>query len=294
MKAGPRPEQIAVSEQAVKAAEAQLANASAQLAQLQAGPRAAELAEAEAAVTKAASDVTFAQQAYDGVVEGRATAKQYGIPGGGLGRYEEQMRAQLQAIRAAYDVAQKRLAQLKAGPTRNELNAARATVAAAEAQKNSAQAQLDLLKAGATQQQIAVAEANVTQAQAALDAASAQLSKLQLVALYDGTIGTIYIRAGEMIAAGQSIVTLGDLNSLRVETTDLSETDIARVSEGQPVKVTFDALPGKSIAGKVTRIAPMSTPGQSAVNYTVMIELDQIDPALRWGMTAFVDVQIGQ
>jgi HlyD family secretion protein len=97
-----------------------------------------------------------------------------------------------------------------------------------------------------------------------------------------------------MITAGQAIVALGDLGALRVETTDLSETDVARVREGQLVKITFDALPGKTLSGKVTRIAPMSTPGQSGVNYAVTVELDQTDPALRWGMTAFVDVQIDQ
>ena len=58
--------------------------------------------------------------------------------------------------------------------------------------------------------------------------------------------------------------------------------------------MTFDALPGKTITGQVTRLAPMSTPGQSAVNYVVTVALNEIDPALRWGMTAFVDVQVGQ
>jgi hypothetical protein len=28
------------------------------------------------------------------------------------------------------------------------------------------------------------------------------------------------------------------------------------------------------------------------VNYTVVVELDQLDPALKWGMTAFVDIQV--
>jgi multidrug resistance efflux pump len=117
---------------------------------------------------------------------------------------------------------------------------------------------------------------------------------LQLVAPFAGTIGTVYVRSGELAQPGQSIVTLGDLGSLRVETTDLSETDIARVTEGQPVNVTFDALPGKTITGKVARIAPMSTPGQSAVNYVVTVQLDEVDPVLRWGMTAFVDVRVGE
>ena len=125
-----------------------------------------------------------------------------------------------------------------------------------------------------------------------VDTARAQLAKLQLAAPFDGTIGTVYVRSGEIAQSGQSIVTLGNLGSLRVETTDLSETDIARVKEGQPVKVTFDALPGKTLDGKVARIAPMSTPGQSAVNYIVTVQLDEADPALRWGMTAFVDVQV--
>ena len=277
---------------AVAQAEAALALAQAQQAQLKAGARAAEIAAAEAAVAKAASDLKFAEEAYNGVVEGRATAKEYGIPGGGLGKYEEQMRAQVTAIRAAHEVAQKQLAQLKAGATKNELAAASANSDAAKAAWEQAKAQLDLLKAGTTAEQLAVAEAGVKQAQVAVDAAKAQLDKLQLIAPFAGTIGTVYARSGELAQPGQPIVTLGNLDSLLVETTDLSETDIARVTEGQPVNVTFDALPGQTISGKVMRIAPMSTPGQSAVNYIITVALDKIDPALRWGMTAFVDVQV--
>ena len=210
------------------------------------------------------------------------------------GPLEEQTRARLNAAIQAHTAAQQRLDQLKAGATKNELGAAAANINAAKAQMEQAKAQLDLLKAGATAEQIAVADAGVKQAQVAVDTAKAQLDKLQLIAPFDGTIGTVYVRSSEVTQPGQPIVTLGDLGSLCIETTDLSETDVARVKEGQPVKVTFDALPGKTINGKVVRIAPMSTPGQSAVNYIVTVQLDEIDPALRWGMTAFVDVQVGQ
>ncbi len=294
IKANVRPEQITAAEEAVNAATANVQNATAQLAQLQAGARPAELAAAEADVSRTAAEVVFAQQAYDGVVDGRATAKEYGIPGGGLGVYEEKMRAQLTSIKAQHDLAVKRLAQVKAGATRNELNAARASVDAATAQQASAEAQLALLKAGSTTEAIAVAEAQVKQAEVALQTAQAQLAKAQLIAPFNGTIGTVYARSGELMSPGQSIVTVGDLTALRIETTDLSEADIARVREGALATVTFDALPGQTINGVVTRIAPMSTPGVSAVNYTVIVELDRIDPALRWGMTAFVDIQIGQ
>jgi hypothetical protein len=38
----------------------------------------------------------------------------------------------------------------------------------------------------------------------------------------------------------------------------------------------------------------MSTSGSGGVNYTVVVALDDVDPALRWGMTAFVDIEVGQ
>jgi multidrug efflux pump subunit AcrA (membrane-fusion protein) len=292
LKAGARPAEIAAAEQGVKEAEAAASAAAAQLAQLQAGTRAADIAAAAAEVTRLAAELDRAQKAYNGVVAGRAEAKEYGIQAGGLGQAEEQMRAQLAAIRASYDAAQKRVEQLKAGPTLNELNVARANLAAAEAGKARAQAQLDLLKAGATQEQIAVAEASVAQAQVAVDLAQAALDKLQLKAPFAGTVGNVYARVGEMLTPGQTVLALGDLTGMRVETTDLSEVDVARVTVGQPVNVTFDAIKGKTLTGKVTRIAPMSSQGQGGVNYSVIVELDQLDPALRWGMTAFTDIQV--
>jgi HlyD family secretion protein len=292
LKAGPRPAELASAEQGVKQAAAAVDGAAAQLAQLQAGARAADIAAAQAEVARAAAQLKQAQEAYDGVVEGRAAAKEYGVRAGGLGQAEEQMRVQLASVRAAYEAAQKRLEQLQAGPTRAELDVARANLASAQAQRDRAQAQLDLLKAGATAEQIAVAEANVSQAQVTVDQAKAALDKTQLKAPFAGTVGSIMVREGEMLVLGQPVLTVGDLTGLRIETTDLSEVDVARVTVGQPVNVTFDAVKGKTLSGKVAHIAPMSSQGQGGVNYTVIVELDQLDPALRWGMTAFTDIQV--
>jgi len=293
LKAGARAEQIAQAEQVVAQAEAAWQGAQAQYDQLRSGVRGADIAAAEAALAQAAAQRKVALDLHDKTLD-CFKVPNYGEICPGLGTSEEQARAALAAAEEAYSAAQKRVAQLKAGATKNELAAASANIDAAKAQWEQAKAQLDLVKAGATSEQIAVADAGVKQAQVAVDTAKAQLDKLQLLAPFAGTIGTVTIRSGEVAAPGQPIVTLGNLGSLRIETTDLSETDVARVKMAQPVKVTFDALPGKTITGKVTRIAPMSTPGQSAVNYVVTVSLDQIDPALRWGMTAFVDVQVGE
>ena len=42
---------------------------------------------------------------------------------------------------------------------------------------------------------------------------------------------------------------LGDTSELRVETTDLRETDVTRLAVGMPVEFTFDALPGHDLPG---------------------------------------------
>jgi HlyD family secretion protein len=100
------------------------------------------------------------------------------------------------------------------------------------------------------------------------------------------------VRRGEFVAPGQPLVTLGDLDTLRIETTDLNEVDIAHIHEGQVVVLTFDALPELVSTGKINRISPMAEPGGVGVNYTVIIEMNEVPPGVRWGMTAFVDIEI--
>ena len=297
IKAGPQVEQIAVAEQAVKQAQAAQQGVQAQLDQLRAGTTQADVAAAEAAVAQAEAQLKVARDNHDKTIK----CVEVNLPDGsnqeicpGLGTIEEQARAALNSAEQGYQAAVARLNQLKAGATRSQIAAAQANVAAAAAQKESAQAQLDLLQAGAAAEQINVAAAAVQQAQVAVDVAQAQLQKLQLTAPFEGTIGTVYSRQGEVAAPNQPLLTIGDLGQLQIETTDLGEADVARVREGQSVQVTFDALPGKTFAGTVKRIAPMSTPGQSGVNYAVLVTLNEADPALRWGMTAFVDIQVNQ
>jgi RND family efflux transporter MFP subunit len=134
----------------------------------------------------------------------------------------------------------------------------------------------------------------VAQVQAALDEAQVALERTEVRAPFAGTVGLVDTRVGELVAPGQPLVTLGDLSTLRVETTDLDEIDVARVDVGQQVDVTFDALPEEVFAGEVRRISPMAASGSGGVNYAVVIALGDIDPAVRWGMTAFVDIEVEQ
>jgi multidrug resistance efflux pump len=142
-------------------------------------------------------------------------------------------------------------------------------------------------------QEIEQAEARLEQARGAVAQIEQQMQDATLVSPLDGTVGLVSVRAGEQVVPAQSLVIVGDLDTLRVETTDLDEIDVVRVSVGQTAAVVFDALPDRVFEGYVTRISPMAEPGSGGVHYSVVLELTEVDPALRWGMTAFVDITVG-
>ncbi len=94
---------------------------------------------------------------------------------------------------------------------------------------------------------------------------------------------------GEVVQSGQPVLTVADLGGLRVETTDLSERDVARVAVGQPITVYVEAL-ATEIGGHVARIAPPANVVGGDVVYTVVINLDEQPTGLRWGMSAEVKI----
>jgi multidrug efflux pump subunit AcrA (membrane-fusion protein) len=190
-----------------------------------------------------------------------------------------------------YDQAVRLLNNLLAGANDLDVDGAEAELALAQAQLAVAEREVETLKAGPDPKDVKLAQERLSNAKAQLMAAEAALNDLELLAPFEGTVSTLYIKQGEYLAPGQPVLLLADLNHLRVETTDLNEIDVARLDVGNPVTVTFDALPDVSVGGKVIRIAPKASEG-SGVNYTVVVELDEIPPRLRWGMTAFVDIEV--
>ena len=272
LKAGARSEDIASAEAVVRIAQAELTAAVAERDRLNKGVQAANVAAAEAALSQAEADLKIAQDTYDRIAM--------------YGTVEEQMRAQLEAARQARNAAQARLNQLLAG-SGDELKAASARVALALAQRDAAQAALDKAQAGAMREEISAAEARVEMARAAAERAQVMLDRATLRAPFAGTIARVLVRTGELVVPGQPALLIGDLSRWQIETDDLSEEDVARVSVDQPVATTFDALPAVTLPGRVTRIAPMATPGQGGTNYTVVITVDEVDAELRWGMTAY-------
>ncbi|MCC6167871.1 MAG: efflux RND transporter periplasmic adaptor subunit [Caldilineaceae bacterium] len=291
--------QMLECEAAIEQAEAQVQIASNEYAELAGHPTETEITAAEAEVAIAEAGVSHAQAAYNGV---RGDPQIASRPEA-LALY--QATATLEAARAKADL-------VKLGPTRQQLAVAQSRIAAAEAaaemarskapgseaavqaalaDQSGAQAALDALVAGATQEEIAMAEARVLSARAALSTTQAQLRQSQIVAPFAGQVGAIHLRVGEMAVPGGTLLLLGNPTAMQVETADLRETDVVRLQPGMAVEVTFDALPERIFQGRITEIAPVSNTEKGSTNYTVHITVDDLDETLRWGMTAFVNIQ---
>jgi HlyD family secretion protein len=84
------------------------------------------------------------------------------------------------------------------------------------------------------------------------------------------------------------VVTIADTSSWVVKTTDLTEIDVVKLSEGEPVTVTLDALPEVDFKGNVLAIGQSYSENQGDVVYEVIVLLTDTSPEMRWGMTAKV------
>jgi HlyD family secretion protein len=95
-------------------------------------------------------------------------------------------------------------------------------------------------------------------------------------------------KVGNSINAGEVAVTVADFSAWVVKTTDVTEIDVVKLSEGQPVSITFDAFPNEELQGNIVSIGQTYTENQGDVVYEVTVMLPNSNPSMRWGMTAAV------
>jgi HlyD family secretion protein len=176
------------------------------------------------------------------------------------------------------------------------------------------------LESALTQLRGALSEANGTlnTADRVLNKATEERDNRLVTAPVDGVIVGLNVNRGSVVAAGVTIPVgegaaegneMGAAQSAALEIADLSammvraaidESDIVSVEEGQKVRITIEALPDLELSGKVTRIAPQSTPlnpmdmyeRSASVTYNVDVRIDRLDPRLRIGMTGEVVIEV--
>lgn len=182
-------------------------------------------------------------------------------------------------------------AQARARTAQGNVQAAQGDVANAQANLQSAKAELERVKVPARPEDIAVAEAQLNEAKVALAAAQADLDKASLKAPFDGIITTLDVKQGERVQPNTPLITVADTSKWQIDTTDLTELNVVRLKKGDPVTITFDALPDVTLPGTITRISDQGENKQGDIVYTVTVTPNQWDDRLRWKMTASVNFE---
>jgi multidrug efflux pump subunit AcrA (membrane-fusion protein) len=167
----------------------------------------------------------------------------------------------------------------------NELDQVRATHTLAQAQVDDLRRDVEARKDGPDPDDLALANARLDNAKAQLSSAQTALERLDLTAPFDGIVVDVDTFAGERVVQNHTVVILADLDTLYVETNDLTENEVVKISEGQSVILTPDALPELQLNGRIESISQIYGERAGDIIYRVRISLDESDPRLRWGMT---------
>jgi len=193
-------------------------------------------------------------------------------------------RARLAVAQEGYDTAQDRYNALLTGEDSLQVQLAAAT--RTQAQDNMALAE----------SKVSQAQSAIDQAQAALDLINIQMGKLDISAPLAGVVLARNIEPGEVIQAGASSLTLGDLENLTI-TVYIPENRYGEVQLGDKARVSVDSFPNQSFTATVTRIADQAefTPrnvqtveGRSTTVYGVQLAVKDPDGLLKPGMPADV------
>jgi HlyD family secretion protein len=120
-----------------------------------------------------------------------------------------------------------------------------------------ADAQLTFLRQKQTKRysnaELARVEAQRTEAKAAYDAAQDVLSKSNVRAPFEGIVYSLPAKQGGFVAAGDLLLQVADLRKVLVRAF-VDEPDVARLAPGDPMEITWDAVPGRVWRSAVTAV----------------------------------------
>ncbi len=144
----------------------------------------------------------------------------------------------------------------------------------------------------------ATAKADIVQSQARVAVVGTARQRTVLVAPFGGTVAKIVGEVGEYSTpsppgvATPPAIDLIDDSCLYVKA-PMDEVDAPKISAGQPVRISLDALPGKSFPGKVRRVAPyVSALEKQARTVEVEVSFDDLQGAGRLLVGYSADVEV--
>ena len=260
-------------ELAMKRAEADRAQADAQLRLVQAGPREEDVRQAESQVTVARAEVPPAN------VELVAAEQD-------LDRFETLLKNNSGSQKQRDDAKTRR-------------DVARDRVAAAEARVRAAQQTLERVKAGARPQEVDAARARLDAAGAQIATLEKNLTDTRLSSPVSGVVTQKLVEVGEVIAPRAPAVVIVDLDHAWADVF-VPEPVVPNLKIGQAVNVFTDAG-GNGIPGTISFISPKAefTPRnvqtadeRSKLVYRIRISVDNKDGVLKQGMPVEAELAV--
>jgi len=168
-----------------------------------------------------------------------------------------------------------------------------------EAQLKSAQADLELARSDlarardlaarnvVSKAELDAAESKFKQKEGVVNNMRAMISKKEVLAPFDGQLGIRQVNVGQMVTAGQQVVSLQALDPLYVDFA-LPQQDLPKLAQGLEVRVHTDVVAGREFAGKLTALNSSVDPVTR--NVTLQATIENKDHVLRPGMFARVEV----
>jgi HlyD family secretion protein len=139
-------------------------------------------------------------------------------------------------------------------------------------------------------------EAQVQQAQASLKQLEEQLSYTTVTSPIDGVVLSRDVQMGDAVSSilvlgstATLVMTLGDTHEVYVKG-KVDESDIAKVYMGQAARIKVQSFPGKTFAGRVTKIAPLGVEKDNVTTFEVQISIDNATGELKANMTANAEI----
>jgi len=191
-------------------------------------------------------------------------------------------------------VTQHFVAQQQADNAKGALDAARARLKAAEET-------LRLTIAGPRKEDVAAAKATLTAYEAALSIAEREFAEATLHAPADGVIENRVLEPGAMASPQRTVLTLALTEPLWVRAY-VPEPDLGKLRLGGAATITTDSYPGKRYSGWIGFVSPTAefTPKsvetqevRTALVYQVRVFACPPHDELRLGMPATVTVDLG-
>jgi len=186
--------------------------------------------------------------------------------------------------------AQQTISSTKINNT-SSIDAAKAQVLETEGQLKEAEKKLAKLIAGPTKENIDLYESQVEQARADKAVLSSKINQSRLISSISAQVIRVEKQEGETANAGEIVISLLPKKPFQIKA-DIYEEDIASVNIGNPVKIQLIAFPDLAITGTVASIEPIDKIIDGVVYYEISIDFDKEIKGLKPGMSADIVIEV--